>query len=81
MQTTDPVALAALTGCADELMAGGDYEIYQTTYEKLAYELSTAEEENKAAAPAVDPDAVMFQYKWTEDEGAELFGPYTAQQM
>ena len=68
-----------MTGCADELMAAGDYEIYQSTYEKLAHEVKEAEA--AAAQPEEDPNAVRFHYKWTDTPDAELFGPYTAAQM
>lgn len=81
-----------LTGYTDELLGGGDYEIYQATYEKLTHELKTAikkQEEGAASAeaPAEAPAAApapsgpMFEYKWNKDEGGELFGPFTAQQM
>lgn len=38
------------------------------TYEKLQYDLK-----NK--------DVVQFEYKWTEDDDAETFGPFSAEQM
>eukprot|EP00052_Salpingoeca_macrocollata_P011312 m.87067 g.87067 ORF g.87067 m.87067 type:complete len:321 (-) comp17999_c0_seq4:26-988(-) len=40
--------------------------------------------EGEAAHNAPDDDddeVVMFEYKWTEDDGAEVYGPFPAQQM
>lgn len=33
------------------------------------------------AAVADISDAVMWEYKWTNDDGAETFGPYSSETM
>lgn len=83
--------LLALTAAADGMLGVGCYDIYQYTYEKLAFELESLKERTGARksqasaadseAPAEAGDAVMFEYKWSEEEGAETYGPFTAQQM
>eukprot|EP00040_Diaphanoeca_grandis_P010153 m.51986 g.51986 ORF g.51986 m.51986 type:complete len:331 (+) comp21528_c0_seq1:151-1143(+) len=90
----DPKAFTELTSCADKLASVGEYDIYQYTYEKIAYEVKKAEAEEKFKAeakakeeakasgkPTEAPDdgVVYFEYKWTTT--SEVFGPYSAQQM
>ncbi|XP_066498478.1 CD2 antigen cytoplasmic tail-binding protein 2 [Hoplias malabaricus] len=41
MSNRDPEKLEKLTGLADRLVGVGEYEIYQQTYEKLAYKLKS----------------------------------------
>ena len=53
--------MLSLTGYADELLANGQLEIYQDTYEKLAFLVKKDEEKNrteqsKTAEPADDVD-------------------------
>jgi hypothetical protein len=34
----------------------------------------------KAASPSLD-DQVMWEYKWTTNPGADVYGPYSSEQM
>jgi len=113
----DTEKLDRLTALADRLVGSGMYEIYQQTYEKLAYKLksmsqspSTAmrnppdnddsdeeEEELDMFADKIDEkqgsksqdkednkvldDDVLWEYKWDNEEGSELYGPFSSQQM
>nr|XP_020461161.1 CD2 antigen cytoplasmic tail-binding protein 2 [Monopterus albus] len=110
----DAEKLDKLTALADRLVGSGMFEIYQQTYEKLAYLLKSMsskrpavgqkpsggeedeldmfadkfdethdgrsedkeEEENKIVS-----DEVMWEYKWDNDNNAEVYGPFTSQQM
>ncbi|EGD73134.1 hypothetical protein PTSG_04847 [Salpingoeca rosetta] len=60
--------LTRLIELADQLMQDGVFTIYEDTYEKLVHEIK-------------EKDVATFEYKWSEDEDAEVYGPFTAQQM
>ncbi|XP_073505141.1 CD2 antigen cytoplasmic tail-binding protein 2 [Phyllobates terribilis] len=89
--------LDRLISLADQMVALGVYEVYQDSYEKLAYRLRTME---SPPAPALDmfadeveveklatkeavpaADEVLWEYKWENEEAAELYGPFTSAQM
>ncbi|KAM4026213.1 CD2 antigen cytoplasmic tail-binding protein 2 [Anomaloglossus baeobatrachus] len=86
-----------LISLADQMVALGVYEVYQDSYEKLAYKLRTMEappapaldmfadevEEEKLVTKEAVPaaDEVLWEYKWENVEGAELYGPFTSAQM
>lgn len=113
----DAEKLDKLTALADRLVGSGMFEIYQQTYEKLAYLLKSMtsvkpavgkksgnddddeeedeldmfgdkfdethrsrsdkkEEENTRVS-----DEVLWEYKWENKDNAELYGPFTSQQM
>ena len=66
-----------LTGCTDELLGGGDYEIYQSTYEKLCHEIKQSLKPTQPSQPvaassttsstaAPMSDDTMFEYKVSE---------------
>jgi CD2 antigen cytoplasmic tail-binding protein 2 len=57
-------------------MAQDDVEVYQTTFEKLSYEVKASE-----AAAAEDDAATKFTFKWENTPDAEVYGPYTAEAM
>ncbi|KAM8961367.1 CD2 antigen cytoplasmic tail-binding protein 2 isoform 1-T1 [Pelodytes ibericus] len=97
-QKAEPLDL--LISLADQMVALGVYEVYQDTYEKLAYRLRALEppravdmfaddiEEEKAETKRVLPicfslavDEVLWEYKWENKEGAQLYGPFTSSQM
>ncbi|KAM3916718.1 CD2 antigen cytoplasmic tail-binding protein 2 [Leptodactylus fuscus] len=89
--------LERLISLADQMVALGVYDVYQDSYEKLAYKLRSlepppapaldmfadeVEEEKLATKEAVAAaDEVMWEYKWENEEGAELYGPFTSAQM
>ncbi|KAM9392754.1 CD2 antigen cytoplasmic tail-binding protein 2 isoform 1-T3 [Pholidichthys leucotaenia] len=115
----DAEKLDWLTALADRLVGLGMFEIYQQTYEKLAYKLKSMsskqpagglkcrgedddeEEEEldmfgdkfdeKLGTKSVDKeeeeenkrvsDEVMWEYKWDIAADAEIYGPFTSQQM
>ncbi|XP_028310616.1 CD2 antigen cytoplasmic tail-binding protein 2 [Gouania willdenowi] len=112
----DADKLDRLTDLADRLVGSGMFEIYQQTYEKLAYLMKSmsskqsavkqrnkdddGEEEDeldmfgnefdekvgsKAEKQEDDgtrvSDEVMWEYKWVNEEGSEIYGPFTSQQM
>ncbi|XP_077129753.1 CD2 antigen cytoplasmic tail-binding protein 2 [Ranitomeya variabilis] len=89
--------LDRLISLADQMVALGVYEVYQDSYEKLAFRLRTME---SPPAPALDmfadeveektlatkeavpaADEVLWEYKWENEEAAELYGPFTSTQM
>ncbi|CAH2308263.1 CD2 antigen cytoplasmic tail-binding 2 isoform X1 [Pelobates cultripes] len=86
--------LEHLISLADQMVALGVYEVYQDTYEKLAYRLRALEPprvvdmfadeieeeklETKGVRPAVE---VLWEYKWENKEEAKLYGPFTSSQM
>eukprot|EP00079_Xenopus_tropicalis_P030001 XP_012825722.1 PREDICTED: CD2 antigen cytoplasmic tail-binding protein 2 isoform X1 [Xenopus tropicalis] len=90
-----PEPLELLISLADQMVALGVYEIYQDTYEKVAYRLKTLappaeldmfadEVEEKTLekkAESQSSDAVMWEYKWENKDGAELYGPFSSTQM
>ncbi|KAG8433456.1 hypothetical protein GDO86_017655 [Hymenochirus boettgeri] len=90
---TEPLEL--LISLADQMVALGVYEVYQDTYEKLAYKLRTLapraaldmfadeveEESLEKKEESLKDDEVMWEYKWENKEGAELYGPFTSTQM
>ncbi|KAM8961368.1 CD2 antigen cytoplasmic tail-binding protein 2 isoform 2-T2 [Pelodytes ibericus] len=89
-QKAEPLDL--LISLADQMVALGVYEVYQDTYEKLAYRLRALEppravdmfaddiEEEKAETKRA-VDEVLWEYKWENKEGAQLYGPFTSSQM
>ncbi|KAJ8250863.1 hypothetical protein GJAV_G00214070 [Gymnothorax javanicus] len=109
----DAEKLDRLTALADRLVASGEFEIYQQTYEKLSYGLrrmrgvgvlqrsETVPEddeldmfaehidsldkeemlEQEEEAAGILNEEVLWEYRWQNDEGAELYGPFTSQQM
>ncbi|KAM4698414.1 CD2 antigen cytoplasmic tail-binding protein 2 [Rhinophrynus dorsalis] len=91
---TDPLEL--LISLADQMVALGVYEVYQDTQEKLAYRLRTLsappveidmfadeveEEKLEKKGGSVLVDEILWEYKWENKEGAELYGPFTSSQM
>ncbi|XP_068100202.1 CD2 antigen cytoplasmic tail-binding protein 2 [Hyperolius riggenbachi] len=91
----EPQPLDHLISLADQMVALGFYEVYQETYEKLAYRLR-----GMTAPPALDMFAdevedeklqkkqeaaiieeVMWEYKWENKDNAEMYGPFTSTQM
>eukprot|EP00730_Choanoeca_flexa_P011742 TRINITY_DN2782_c0_g1_i1.p1 TRINITY_DN2782_c0_g1~~TRINITY_DN2782_c0_g1_i1.p1 ORF type:complete len:314 (+),score=91.58 TRINITY_DN2782_c0_g1_i1:119-1060(+) len=64
----DLKAVERMTSLANALMTQGVYDIYDYTSEKLMHELK-----NKSK--------VLFEYKWSADEDAEVHGPFSAEQM
>ncbi|OCT64549.1 hypothetical protein XELAEV_18045648mg [Xenopus laevis] len=90
-----PEPLELLISLADQMVALGVYEIYQDTYEKLAYRLKTMappaeldmfadEVEEQTLEKAADSqlsDEVMWEYKWENKDGVELYGPFSSTQM
>ncbi|XP_040296864.1 CD2 antigen cytoplasmic tail-binding protein 2 [Bufo bufo] len=88
--------LERLISMADQMVALGVYDVYQDSYEKLAYKLRALAppapaldmfadevEEEKLATKEVaqTTDEVLWEYKWENKEGAELYGPFTSVQM
>ncbi|XP_073416644.1 CD2 antigen cytoplasmic tail-binding protein 2 [Dendrobates tinctorius] len=86
-----------LISLADQMVALGVYEVYQDSYEKLAFRLRTME---SPPTPALDmfadeveektlvtkeavpaADEVLWEYKWENEAAAELYGPFTSAQM
>eukprot|EP01147_Barroeca_monosierra_P003471 gene3471-6102_t len=60
--------LTRIIELADQLMQDGVFTIYEDTYEKLVHEIK-------------EKDVPTFEYKWTDEEDSEVYGPFTAQQM
>eukprot|EP00041_Stephanoeca_diplocostata_P017568 m.356326 g.356326 ORF g.356326 m.356326 type:complete len:357 (+) comp20750_c1_seq1:147-1217(+) len=80
--TEDTALFNALTGYADELLSQGEYDVYTYSYEKVSHDLKVlVEEEKRAAVPTADDKSVKFEYKWTEADDAEVYGPFTVHQM
>ncbi|KAM6904914.1 CD2 antigen cytoplasmic tail-binding protein 2 isoform 1-T2 [Xenentodon cancila] len=112
----DAEKLDKLTALADRLVGSGMFEIYQQTYEKLAYMMksmsskkpavgqessydnSDQEEELDMFADKFDEkagvkddkgrkedkrlsDEVMWEYRWDNEDNADVYGPFTSQQM
>ncbi|XP_069838520.1 CD2 antigen cytoplasmic tail-binding protein 2 [Dendropsophus ebraccatus] len=89
--------LDRLISLADQMVALGVYEVYQDSFEKLAYKLRSLEpspaptldmfadevEDEKLATRETTPaaDEVLWEYKWENEAGAELYGPFTSAQM
>ncbi|XP_075036725.1 LOW QUALITY PROTEIN: CD2 antigen cytoplasmic tail-binding protein 2, partial [Mixophyes fleayi] len=86
--------LEQLISLADQMVALGVYEVYQDTYEKLTYRLRhlappTAldmfadEVDNLEAKEGLHTvgEVVLWEYKWENKEGAELYGPFSNSQM
>nr|XP_033780225.1 CD2 antigen cytoplasmic tail-binding protein 2 isoform X2 [Geotrypetes seraphini] len=106
--------LERLTGLADQMVVQGVYEIYQDTYEKVAYHLKMIpdalpadamgdsrdqldmfaddiEEEKlskvqtektiRGSSVGDEPPETMWEYKWENTDGAELYGPFSSTQM
>ncbi|XP_063791552.1 CD2 antigen cytoplasmic tail-binding protein 2 [Pseudophryne corroboree] len=86
--------LEQLISLADQMVALGVYEVYQDTYEKLTYRLKhlappapldmfadEVEEDSLETKEARTVDEVLWEYKWENKEGAELYGPFTSSQM
>ncbi|XP_053550661.1 CD2 antigen cytoplasmic tail-binding protein 2 isoform X2 [Bombina bombina] len=87
--------LEQLISLADHMVALGVFEVYQDTYEKLAYRLRAL-----APPPALDMFAdeveeetlenkerfvldsdTLWEYKWENSDEAQLYGPFTSSQM
>ncbi|EDQ92853.1 uncharacterized protein MONBRDRAFT_22035 [Monosiga brevicollis MX1] len=64
----DDQAVERATSLCSVLLAQGVYEIYDYSYEKLQIELKKR-------------NVVTFEFKWSDQEDAETYGPYTAEQM
>eukprot|EP00056_Hartaetosiga_gracilis_P013693 m.229484 g.229484 ORF g.229484 m.229484 type:complete len:382 (+) comp13884_c0_seq1:118-1263(+) len=60
--------LDELIHCADELLNDGITSIYEETMEKIELDIK-------------QKDVVMFEFKWSDDAKAEVYGPYSAEQM
>lgn len=93
-QPEEMTPLDRLISLADQMVALGVYEVYQDSYEKLAYKLRSLEpppaldmfadevEDKKLAKEEVRAsDDVLWEYKWENEDGAELYGPFTSAQM
>ncbi|OCT61829.1 CD2 antigen cytoplasmic tail-binding protein 2 [Xenopus laevis] len=90
-----PKPLELLISLADQMVALGVYEIYQDTYEKVSYRLKTIappveldmfadeveEQTLEKAAESQLSDDVMWEYKWENKDGLELYGPFSSTQM
>lgn len=68
----DKQAVDAVTEALNSLLEKGMFEIYEVTYEKAAHDVQLMEGGSVLG---------MFEYKWTDEEEAEVHGPFTAQQM
>ncbi|KAG7238940.1 hypothetical protein INR49_030487 [Caranx melampygus] len=111
----DAEKLDRLTALADRLVGSGMFEIYQQTYEKLAYLMKSmtgkkpavgkksgddddeedeldmfgdkfderhgSKSEDKEEDNTRVSDEVMWEYKWENEDNAEIYGPFTSQQM
>ncbi|KAG7505843.1 hypothetical protein JOB18_041247 [Solea senegalensis] len=119
----DTEKLDRLTALADRLVGSGMFEIYQQTYEKLAYLMKSMTSkrravEQKSSNGAGDDgddgkddgeedeldmfadkfdethgknnedegdervtDGVMWEYRWENKDGSEIYGPFTSEQM
>ncbi|KAI4887705.1 hypothetical protein NFI96_025026 [Prochilodus magdalenae] len=71
----DTEKLERLTALADRLVGVGEYEIYQQTYEKLAYKLKTLQQGAPAKQPGENEEEEdeldMFGDKFDERHGAK----------
>ncbi|XP_062841034.1 CD2 antigen cytoplasmic tail-binding protein 2 isoform X2 [Trichomycterus rosablanca] len=71
----DPEKLERLTALADRLVAMGEYEIYQQTYEKLNYRLKSAGRRaaarQKRGAEGEEDELDMFADRFDEQHGQE----------
>uniref|UniRef100_A0A8C5Q2T2 CD2 antigen cytoplasmic tail-binding protein 2 n=1 Tax=Leptobrachium leishanense TaxID=445787 RepID=A0A8C5Q2T2_9ANUR len=87
-------SLEQLISLADQMVALGVYEVYQDTYEKLAFRLRAlepprvldmfaddAEEKEETKHVSAVVDEVLWEYKWENKQEAELYGPFTSSQM
>ncbi|XP_054749466.1 CD2 antigen cytoplasmic tail-binding protein 2 homolog [Lytechinus pictus] len=101
-----------LTDLVDELVARGQFDMYQYTYEKIQHKLKQDEDAQAAKKDAefdmfaeevdekklttntkkedesssmgkseLDPDKVYWEYKWENQEDADVYGPYESEQM
>ncbi|XP_058508560.1 CD2 antigen cytoplasmic tail-binding protein 2 [Solea solea] len=116
----DTEKLDRLTALADRLVGSGMFEIYQQTYEKLAYLMKSMTSkrravEQKSSNGAGDDgkddgeedeldmfadkfdethgkknedegdervtDGVLWEYRWENKDGSEIYGPFTSEQM
>lgn len=87
--------LDQLISLADQMVALGVYEVYQDTYEKLAFRLrgvtappsldmfadEVNEENLEKKEESPDIDEVLWEYRWENKDSAELYGPFTSSQM
>lgn len=114
--------MTKLTGLADTILSrSGNMEIYEETYEKIAYRLKEAEEKNRLAttdipegvedddaldmfadtfddgakkpeAEKTEPekpkearisleDEVMWEYRWQNEDSADIHGPHSSSEM
>uniref|UniRef100_H3AFW2 CD2 antigen cytoplasmic tail-binding protein 2 n=1 Tax=Latimeria chalumnae TaxID=7897 RepID=H3AFW2_LATCH len=62
------VALDRLTGLADQLVARGEYEIYQSTFEKLSFQLKRLQGPAAAHTTSADPDDQLDMFADEIDE-------------
>ncbi|VDN25462.1 unnamed protein product [Gongylonema pulchrum] len=80
-------AMKELTGLADSLVSNGELEAYQYTLEKLLFLIkelqteNTGQVEEEKAAGKSSSDVVFWEYKLSNEDGAEIFGPFTSEQM
>ncbi|XP_040191934.1 CD2 antigen cytoplasmic tail-binding protein 2-like [Rana temporaria] len=87
--------LNQLISLADQMVALGVYEVYQDTYEKLAFRLrgmtappsldmfadEVTEEKLEKKEESLVIDEVLWEYRWENKDSAELYGPFTSTQM
>ncbi|KAM9305067.1 CD2 antigen cytoplasmic tail-binding protein 2 [Gastrophryne carolinensis] len=87
--------LDQLISLADQMVALGNYEVYQDTYEKLQFRLrgmaapptldmfadEVEEKQLEAKEGARKVDEVLWEYRWENKDGAELYGPFSSTQM
>eukprot|EP00118_Oscarella_pearsei_P000120 m.4267 g.4267 ORF g.4267 m.4267 type:complete len:305 (+) comp10472_c0_seq1:38-952(+) len=71
----DRSSLLKLTGLADQLLGAGLQDIYSFSYEKMMYEV------NQGGSEKLTTEEVLWYYKWENVDDAEVFGPYSSQQM
>lgn len=65
----DTEKLDRLTALADRLVGSGMFEIYQQTYEKLAYKLKTMRKKKPAVGEDEEDELDMFADKFDEKHG------------
>ncbi|KAL1242075.1 CD2 antigen cytoplasmic tail-binding protein [Trichinella spiralis] len=80
-----------LTELVNLLVSDGLFEVYGYTYEKFNFELKNVDEsqlyKNEIAAKRArkseseDDTGVQWEFKWTDDESAPVYGPHSTQQM
>ncbi|XP_022649873.1 CD2 antigen cytoplasmic tail-binding protein 2 homolog isoform X2 [Varroa jacobsoni] len=100
--------LDKIVGCAGDILATGDMDIYQRTYEQLRLALApkkdtsdmdifaddettadikknndtpSTSESSSADFMVTGDEKVMWEYKWDEENGSQVYGPYSSEDM